>query len=93
MSILANIGIKLDMTEKTEYNIKHTVDTCGFCCPIPMISVIKTLSRLDKGTQIEVKATDSAFEEDIRKVSDMGKCKVIFEEDREDYMYYIIEKI
>jgi TusA-related sulfurtransferase len=81
------------MTDKTEYNIKHTVDTCGFCCPIPMISVLKTLSRLDKGTQIEVKATDSAFEEDIKKVSNMGKCKVILKEDREDYSYFILEKI
>jgi len=93
MSILANIGIKLDMTDKIEYNIKHTVDTCGFCCPIPMISVLKTLSRLDKGTQIEVKATDSSFSEDIQKVSNMKKCKIIFEEDREDYTYFILEKI
>lgn len=81
------------MAESIDYNIKHTVDTCGYCCPIPMISVLKTLSRLEVGTQIEVKATDSAFEEDIKKVSDMGKCKVIFEEDREDYMYFILEKI
>jgi TusA-related sulfurtransferase len=81
------------MTDNTEYNIKHTVDTCGYCCPIPMISVLKTLSRLEIGTQIEVKATDAGFTEDIQKVSDMGKCKVIFEEDREDYTYFILEKI
>lgn len=76
-----------------QYNIKHTVDTCGYCCPFPMISTLKVLSRMNVGEQIEVKATDYAFEEDIEKVAGMKKCKVIFKEDRDDYMYYIVEKI
>ena len=29
--------------------IKHEIDTCGTCCPVPMISTIKTLNRLQKG--------------------------------------------
>lgn len=80
------------MTEE-QYNIKHTVDTCGYCCPIPMISTLKVLSRMNVGDQIEVKATDEAFEVDIQKVAGMGKCKVIFSEERDDYTYFIVEKI
>lgn len=79
------------MTEE-QYNIKHTVDTCGYCCPIPMISTLKVLARIEMGEQIEVKSTDSAFDEDIKTIARSGKCKIIFREEREDYNYYVIEK-
>ena len=46
--------------------IKHEIDTCGTCCPIPMISTIKTLNRLNKGDIIKVLATDHGFLNDIR---------------------------
>ena len=76
-----------------QYNIKHTVDTCGYCCPIPMISTLKVLARLLPGECVEVKSTDSAFDDDIKTVENMNKCKILHSEERDEYMYHVLEKI
>lgn len=78
----------MDETKK----IKYTVDTYGYCCPVPMISTLKVLSRILPGERIEIKATDHAFDDDIHTVEQLGKLKVVFSEERDDYMYYVIEK-
>ena len=75
------------------YNILHMVDTCGYCCPIPMISTLKVLARINSGDRIEVKATDHTYSDDIRTVEIMGTLKVIEEVEYDDYMYYVIEKL
>jgi TusA-related sulfurtransferase len=71
----------------------YTVDTCGYCCPIPMTSTLKVLARIKPGEIIEVKATDHAYSDDIRIVENMGKLKIIEEIEYDDYMYYVIEKL
>ena len=73
-------------------NIVHTVDTCGHCCPIPMISTLKVLSRIKCGECIEVKATDYAYGQDIKSVEKTGKLKIVLSEDREDYQYFVLKK-
>lgn len=69
------------------------IDTCGYCCPVPMISTLKTLSRLQKGDRIKVIADDDGFEKDIEAVARTGKCKIINIEERDDYAVEVtIEK-
>lgn len=73
-------------------DIKYEIDTCGTCCPIPMISTLKVLARLSSGERIKIKATDNDYLKDIRTAERAGKCKVIDVGETDDYEYVIIEK-
>jgi tRNA 2-thiouridine synthesizing protein A len=73
-------------------NIKHEIDTSGTCCPIPMISTIKTLNRLEHGDIIKVLATDHGFLNDIRVLEKSGKCIIIESGETDDFDYAILQK-
>ena len=72
--------------------IKHEIDTSGTCCPVPMISTIKTLNRLDHGDIIKVIATDHGFLNDIRVLEQSGKCIIIESGETDDFDYAILQK-
>jgi tRNA 2-thiouridine synthesizing protein A len=72
--------------------IKHEIDTSGTCCPIPMISTIKTLNRLEHGDIIKVLATDHGFLNDIRVLEESGKCVIIESGESDDFDYAILQK-
>lgn len=74
-------------------NILHEIDTCGTCCPIPMISTLKVLMRLKTGDRIKVLATDHGFLKDINSISKSGKCKIIETGETDDFEFAIIEKV
>ena len=73
-------------------SIKHEIDTCGTCCPVPMISTIKTLNRLQKGDIIKVIATDHGFLNDIIVLEESGKCVIIESGESDDFDYAILQK-
>ena len=73
-------------------DIKYEIDTCGTCCPIPMISTLKVLTRLNSGERIKVLATDHDYIKDARTAERAGKCKIVEVVETDDYDYVIIEK-
>lgn len=73
-------------------DIKHEIDTSGTCCPIPMISTLKVLSRLDTGDKIKVIATDHGFLDDVKSLEKSRKCKIIETGQTDDYDYAILSK-
>jgi len=73
-------------------SIKYEIDTSGSCCPIPMITTLKTLNRLTPGEMIKVIATDHGFCNDIKALERQGKCNVIEIAEGDDFDYAIIEK-
>ncbi len=73
-------------------NIKHEIDTSGTCCPIPMISTLKVLSRLEPGDMIKVLATDHGFLEDIKALAKCNKCIIIETGETDNYDYAVLSK-
>ena len=74
-------------------NIKHEIDTSGTCCPLPMISTLKVLSRLEHGDVIKVIATDHGFLEDISALAKCKKCIIIETGETDSHDYAILSKI
>lgn len=74
-------------------NIKHEIDTSGTCCPLPMISTLKVLSRLEPGDRIKVLATDHGFLDDVRSLERSKKCIVVETGQTDNYDYAVLSKI
>lgn len=73
-------------------DVKYEIDTSNTCCPFPMISTLKVLSRLKSGERIKVLATDHGFLTDVKVVAKTGKCKIIEIGETDDYDYVVLEK-
>ena len=54
---------------------------------------MKTLSRLKAGEQIDVLASDENFCMDVTTLVRAKKCIIVFQEEKDDYNYFILEKI
>jgi len=74
-------------------NIKYEIDTSGTCCPVPMISTLKVLSRLNPGDKIKVIATDHGFLNDVVSLEKSNKCSIIETGQNDDYDYAILCKV
>ena len=72
--------------------IKYEIDTSGTCCPFPMISTLKVLSRLSSGEKIKVIATDHDFLNDVRTAERAGKCKIVETGNNDESDYAVLEK-
>ncbi len=72
--------------------IKHEINTSGTCCPIPMITTIKALTKLSKGDIIKVISTDHGFCSDIRVLEKQGKCNILEIVEGDDFDFAILEK-
>lgn len=73
--------------------IKHELNTCGLCCPQPMIATIKLLARLNSGEKIKVLSTDHGFLTDVNALVRAKKIRIIETGEADDYDYALIEKI
>ena len=73
--------------------IKYEIDTSGTCCPLPMISTLKVLQRIDTGEKIKVLATDHGFLDDVRSLERSRKCIVLETGQTDDYDFAILAKI
>lgn len=47
-------------------NVKIQLDACGLQCPGPIMTVFNAIKTIDNNDTLEVKATDPAFQEDIK---------------------------
>lgn len=72
--------------------VKHTVDTRGEYCPIPMISTLKVLNLIEIGERIEVYASDELYEKHLGELVDEGICKVIHQNEVGFTSHFILEK-
>ncbi|AJA46629.1 coenzyme A disulfide reductase [Clostridium pasteurianum DSM 525 = ATCC 6013] len=48
------------------YNCNKVLDTCGLCCPGPLMEVKKSVDELKNGETLKVTASDPGFYEDIK---------------------------
>lgn len=48
-----------------QFVIKHSIDTCGTRCPIPLLRAKQALKGLEAGEYLEVLATDPAAKLDF----------------------------
>ena len=72
---------------------KKDIDTCGYCCPVPLLKLVKTLKTVDKGDLVGIKVTDKDFDRDVSRAEEVGKLKVVSKTEGDDYDYFIIEKV
>jgi tRNA 2-thiouridine synthesizing protein A len=49
----------------SEATVDATLDTCGKCCPVPMVETNKAIKALEVGQVLEVIATDVGTRTDI----------------------------
>lgn len=53
-------------TRACSTNVKVQLDACGLQCPGPIMTVFNAIKTIEYGEVLEVKATDPAFQEDIK---------------------------
>ncbi len=65
--VAAMVNSELSQTEKpVEAKISLRLDACGLQCPGPIMTVFNAIKDMDNNEILEVKATDPAFQEDIK---------------------------
>lgn len=72
--------------------IKYEVDTCGYCCPIPMVTTMKMLARIHIGECLRIKATDASFANDLKSIEQMGKFVILDSQETDEHGVFIIKK-
>ncbi|MDH5671223.1 MAG: sulfurtransferase TusA family protein [Myxococcales bacterium] len=69
-----------------------TLDCRGLNCPIPIVKISKSIKAMEKGQQLEVVATDPAFEADLQAWAKRLKHKVVALNVESDSITAVIEK-
>ncbi|WP_068785630.1 FAD-dependent oxidoreductase [Paenibacillus phocaensis] len=64
-------------TSETELRADAELDTCGLCCPGPLIQVKQAMDRLEIGQILHVTASDPGFYEDVQAWATMSKHRMI----------------
>ncbi|CAH1192119.1 Coenzyme A disulfide reductase [Paenibacillus auburnensis] len=58
-------------------NADAVIDTCGLCCPGPIVQVKKSIDRLQDGQLLKVTASDQGFFEDIRSWAKLSRNNLV----------------
>ncbi|HOJ11301.1 MAG TPA: CoA-disulfide reductase [Clostridiales bacterium] len=65
-----NVGTKANTDTKTDADAKANadiiVDACGLQCPGPIMQVYNAIKSMNYGEVLEIKATDPAFQQDVK---------------------------
>ena len=55
----------------------NNLDVCGLCCPMPLISISKSVSLLEPGNTLKILGDDPIFEQGVRDFCEMNKHEFI----------------
>jgi len=72
---------------------KTDINTCGYCCPVPLLKLLKEIKKVDKGDLVGILVTDLGFERDVKQAEEVGKLKVVSSTEEKDYQYFVVQKI
>lgn len=53
------------------------LDVCGMCCPMPLISITKSVGLLKSGNILEIIGDDPVFEQGVRDFCELNQHEII----------------
>ena len=71
----------------------NNLDVCGMCCPMPLISISKSVSSLDPGSILKILGDDPIFEQGVRDFCEMNQHEIISIQSQGGRVVEIIIKI
>ncbi|MCH9699715.1 MAG: sulfurtransferase TusA family protein [Gammaproteobacteria bacterium] len=71
---------------------QHDIDTTGLHCPLPLLRLKKTLTGVESGEIIRLRATDPAAHLDIGVFSEKTGHKILESFCEDDIQYFFIQK-
>ncbi len=69
-----------------------TVDSCGTCCPTPLLELTRAVRRMKAGEIVELIATDIGSRMDIPLWCGRTGQELVSQEEHDGRMYYFIRK-
>jgi len=73
-------------------SIDRQLDTCGTCCPMPMVNTNKAVKSMSGGQVLEVVATDPATRQDIPDWCHRTGHELIHQEAVDGKFLYYVKK-
>jgi len=70
-----------------------SLDVCGMCCPMPLISLSKSVGLLTPGKTLRVLGDDPIFEQGVRDFCELNQHEIISVKPQDGRMIEIIIKI
>jgi len=56
---------------------ENCLDVCGMCCPMPLISLSKSVTSLGPGEMLKILGDDPIFEQGVRDFCEMNQHQVL----------------
>ena len=75
-----------------DFQIDARIDTCGTCCPMPVLKTKKALATMQSGQVLEVLATDPASVADLKQFAAQTGHTVLSQEKIEGHFVHLIRK-
>ncbi|HAC33435.1 MAG TPA: sulfurtransferase TusA family protein [Gammaproteobacteria bacterium] len=70
----------------------HSVDATGLLCPLPLLKSKRQLNQMDSGQVLQVIATDSNAEQDLRKFCEQSGDTFLAAEPQDDCQLLYLQK-
>jgi len=69
------------------------LDVCGMCCPMPLISLSKSVDSLGSGDILKILGDDPIFEQGVRDFCEMNQHEVLSVKPQSGRVIEVIIKI
>lgn len=69
------------------------LDTCGKCCPMPMVETNKTIKSLAEGDVLQIIATDPGTQVDIPSWCERTGNQLLSSNESENLFTYYVKKV
>ncbi|RDH82974.1 MAG: sulfurtransferase TusA [endosymbiont of Galathealinum brachiosum] len=70
-----------------------SLDVCGMCCPMPLISLSKSAGSLEAGKTLRIIGDDPIFEQGVRDFCELNQHEILSVKPQVGRMIEIIIKI
>ena len=71
----------------------NRLDVCGMCCPMPLISITKSVALLESGNTLKIIGDDPVFEQGVRDFCELNLHEIISVKPQDGRAIEIIIKI